>query len=108
MSGLDNREKAFENKYAHDAEMQFKADARCNKYLGLWLASKFGMSGDDAAEYAKTVVASDLKEAGHEDVMAKVMEDIAKHKVDIPEATVREKMAEFRLQAKDELMKEAD
>ena len=107
MSGMDDREKAFENKFAHDAEMQFKADARCNKHLGLWLASRFGLSGDEAADYAKTVVASDLKEAGHEDVIEKVMLDIAKYKVDVSEADVRAKMAEFRVQAKDELMKEA-
>lgn len=108
MSGFDDREKAFENKYAHDAEMQFKADARCNKYLGLWLAERFGMSGQEAADYAATVVASDLKEAGHEDVIAKVMEDIAAKKVQIDEATVRAQLAEFRAKAKEELMKEAD
>ena len=108
MSGMDDREKAFENKFAHDAAMQFKADARCNKYLGLWLASRFGLSGDEAEAYAKTVIASDLEEAGHEDVVRKVMLDIAKYKVDVTEQTVREKLAEFRVQAKDELMKEAD
>ena len=108
MTSFDDREKAFENKFAHDAEMKFKADARCNKYLGLWLASRFGLSGDEADEYAKTVIASDLKEAGHEDVIEKVMLDIAKHKVDVSEEDVRAKMAEFRVQAKDELMKEAD
>lgn len=108
MSGFDDREKAFENKFAHDAEMQFKADARCNKYLGLWLATRFGLEGAEADDYAKTVIASDLKEAGHEDVIEKVMLDVAKYKVDIPEAEVRAKMAEFRVQAKDELMKEAD
>ena len=60
MSTLDDRENAFENKFAHDAEMQFKADARRNKLLGLWAAELMGKSGDDAAEYAKEVVRSDF------------------------------------------------
>ena len=107
MTTFDDREKAFESKFAHDAEMQFKADARRNKHLGLWLATHFGLTGDEADAYAKTVVSSDLKEAGHEDVIAKVMADIAKHKVALDEATVRAKLAEFQAQAKEELMKEA-
>ena len=107
MSGFDDREKAFENKFAHDAAMQFKADARCNKYLGQWLASRFGLEGAEAEEYAKAVIASDLKEAGHEDVIEKVMLDISKYKVDITEAEVRAKLDEFRIKAKEELMKEA-
>ena len=53
MSTFDDRENAFENKFAHDAEMQFKADARRNKLLGLWAADLMGKSGDDAADYAK-------------------------------------------------------
>ena len=48
MSTFDERESAFENKFAHDAEMQFKAEARRNKLLGLWAAELLGKSGDDA------------------------------------------------------------
>ncbi|MDX1743982.1 MAG: ATPase inhibitor subunit zeta [Ruegeria sp.] len=63
MTTFDERENAFEAKYAHDEEMQFKAQARCNKLLGLWAAEKLGKSGDEAAEYAKTVVIADFEEA---------------------------------------------
>jgi len=76
MSTFDDRESAFENKYAHDAEMQFKANARCHKLLGLWAAEKLGKSGDEAAAYAKEVVIADLEEAGHEDVVRKVSGDL--------------------------------
>ena len=104
MSTFDDRENAFENKFAHDAEMQFKAEARRNKLLGLWAAELLGKSADDAAEYAKDVVKSDFEEAGHEDVYRKVSGDLG-DKAD--EATIRAKMAEFLSEAKAQLMDEA-
>ena len=103
MSTFDDRENAFENKFAHDAEMQFKADARRNKLLGLWAAELMGKSGDDAAEYAKDVVRSDFEEAGHEDVYRKVSGDLG----DLAsEADIRKKMAELMAVAKKQLMDE--
>ena len=69
MSTFDSREQAFEAKFAHDEEMQFKAQARCNKLLGLWAAEMLGKSGDAAEAYAKTVVTADFQEPGHEDVV---------------------------------------
>ncbi|NBQ49447.1 MAG: DUF1476 domain-containing protein [Marivivens sp.] len=62
MSTFDDREKAFEDKFAHDAEMQFKAEARRNKLLGLWAAELLGKSGEDANAYAAEVVKADLQE----------------------------------------------
>ncbi|MEO1240185.1 MAG: DUF1476 domain-containing protein, partial [Pseudomonadota bacterium] len=59
MSSFDDRENAFENKFAHDAEMQFKAEARRNKLLGLWAADLMGITGDAADDFAKEVVKSD-------------------------------------------------
>ncbi|PJI91705.1 hypothetical protein BC777_0539 [Yoonia maricola] len=103
MSTFDDRENAFENKFAHDAEMQFKADARRNKLLGLWAAELLGKSGSDAEDYAKEVVKSDFEEAGHEDVYRKVSGDLG-NKAD--EATIRAKMAELMAEAKAQLMDE--
>ena len=103
MSTFDDRENAFENKFAHDAEMQFKAEARCNKLLGLWAAELLGKSGDDAAEYAKEVVKSDFEEAGHEDVYRKLSGDLG-DKAD--EATIRAKMAEMMVEAKGQILNE--
>ena len=100
---FDERENAFENKYAHDAEMQFKAEARRNKLLGLWAAGLLGKEGDDATAYAMEVVKSDFEEAGHEDVYRKVAGDLG-DKAD--EATIRAKFAELLTQAKAELMDE--
>ncbi|WP_458790623.1 DUF1476 domain-containing protein [Yoonia sp. MH D7] len=103
MSTFNDRENAFENKFAHDAEMQFKAEARGNKLLGLWAAELLGKSGDDASAYAAEVVKSDFEEAGHEDVYRKVSGDLG-DKAD--EATIRAKMAACLIEAKSQLLSE--
>ena len=104
MSSMKDRENAFENKFAHDAEMQFKAEARRNKLLGLWAADLLGKSGDDAEDYAREVIKSDFEEAGDEDVYRKVAGDLGA-KAD--EATIRAKMAELMGEAKAQLVDEA-
>ena len=103
MSTFDDRENAFENKYAHDAEMQFKAEARRNKLLGLWAAELLGKSGDDAANYAKEVVKADFEEASHEDVVRKVSGDLGGKASD---DEIRAKMAELMIVAKTQIMNE--
>lgn len=103
MTTFDDRENAFENKFAHDAEMQFKAEARANKLLGLWAAGLMGKTGDAADAYAKEVVKADFEEAGHEDVFRKVSADLG----DLAdEATIRAQMAESLRTAKIQLMDE--
>ncbi len=103
MSTFDDRESAFENKFAHDAEMQFRAEARRNKLLGLWAAGLLGKSGEEATAYAMEVVKSDFEEAGHEDVYRKVFQDIG-HLAD--EATIRNKIDALMGEAKAQLMAE--
>ncbi|SFT62227.1 DUF1476 domain-containing protein [Sedimentitalea nanhaiensis] len=103
MTTFDDREQAFEAKYAHDAEMQFKAEARRNKLTGLWAADLMGKTGDEAEAYAKTVVLADFEEAGHEDVVRKVAADLGDKSS--PE-TIRTKMDELMQVAKAQLMQE--
>ncbi len=103
MSTFDDRENAFENKFAHDAEMQFKAEARRNKLLGLWAAELLGKSGDEADAYAKEVVKSDFEEAGDEDVYRKVSGDLGDK---ASEDTIRAKMKELAAVAKEQIMGE--
>ena len=103
MTTFDDREHAFENKFAHDAEMQFKAEARRNRLLGLWAAELLGKTGDAAAAYAIEVVKSDFEEAGDEDVYRKVSGDLG-DKAD--EATIRKQMADLMAKAKIQLMDE--
>lgn len=104
MTTFDERENAFETKFAHDAEMHFKAEARRNKLLGLWAAGLLGKTGDDANAYAVEVVKSDLEEAGYEDVVRKVAADLADK---AGEDEIRAKMAELLVEAKSQLMDEA-
>ena len=104
MTTFDDRENAFENKYAHDEEMNFKARARRNKLLGLWVAAQ--LDKDDPDAYAKSVVVADLEEDGDEDVIRKVMSDIIAAGAAVPEVKVREKMAELAAVAKDQIMNE--
>lgn len=103
MTSFDDREKSFEAKFAHDSELQFKAEARRNKLLGLWAAGLMGRTGDAAAAYAAEVVAADFAEAGHEDVVRKVVADLA-GKAGADE--VRAKLVELMPIAKAQLMSE--
>jgi hypothetical protein len=103
MTTFDDRENAFEAKFAHDGEMQFRAEARRNKLLGLWAAGLLGKSGDEANEYAISVVQADFEEAGSEDVVRKVEADLA-GKADA--AAIRAKLAELLPVAKSQLMSE--
>lgn len=103
MPTFDDRENAFENKFAHDAQMQFRAEARRNRLLGLWAAEKLGKSADEAAEYAKEVVKSDFEEAGEEDVYRKVSGDLGDLAA---EAEIRAKMSELMVEAKKQLLSE--
>ncbi|MEP5729765.1 MAG: DUF1476 domain-containing protein [Sulfitobacter sp.] len=103
MSSMTDREASFENKFAHDAEMRFKVEARRNKILGLWAAELLGKTGEDAAQYAGEVVKSDLEEAGDEDVFRKVAGDLG-DKTDAE--TLRQKMTELMVEAKSQIMAE--
>lgn len=95
MADLNDRQKGFENKFAHDQELQFKATARRNKLLGLWAAEKMGMTDDEAAEYGKAVVKADFEEAGDEDVFRKIRGDFDAKKVDQSDHQIRRTMEEL-------------
>ena len=103
MSTFDDRKNAFESKFAHDATMLFKAEARRNRMLGLWAAEKLGRSGDDAAAYAKEVVRADFEEAGDEDVFRKVSGDLGNRAT---EAEIRARMDELMVEAKAQIAAE--
>lgn len=103
MSTFDERENAFENKFAHDAEIRFKVEARRNKLLGMWAADLLGKAGEDAEAYAREVVKSDFEEAGDEDVFRKVSGDLG---AAASEADIRAKMAELMATAKSQILEE--
>ncbi len=99
MTTFDKREAGFENKFAHDEELRFKATARRNKLLGAWAAEKMGMSGAAADSYAKEVVASDFEEAGDDDVVRKVVSDFKAKGVAQSEQQIRAMMIDLMVTA---------
>ena len=92
MTTFDDRERGYESKFAHDANLRFKADARRNRLLGEWAAGLLGKTGDDARAYALTVVTSDFDEPGDEDVFRKLAADLQGK---AEESAIRAKMAEL-------------
>lgn len=99
---FDKREEGFEKQFAHDEELRFKAMARRNKLLGLWAAGLLGKAGADAEAYAKEVVLADFEESGDNDVLRKVVKDLA-GKAD--EQQIRAQMATFLAQAVEQVKK---
>jgi hypothetical protein len=97
MNSFDKRQEGFERKFALDEEQKFKAEARRNKLLGLWAAEQLGKSTDEAAAYAKEVVAADFEEAGDADVLRKVATDLAEKGV--TEQQIRVKMDQLMAEA---------
>ncbi len=99
-----DREKSFEAKYKQDQELEFKITARRNKLLGEWLAGELGIEGEAVEAYAREVVIADLDEPGDEDVIRKVMADIAEKKLEITEADIREKLDRLEIEAREQLL----
>ena len=89
MTQFDDRERAFETKYARDQEMQFKITSRRNRLLGQWAAKKMGLSDEETEAYAKSVIRADFEEAGDEDIIRKLVADLAKAGVTIDEGEIR-------------------
>ncbi|MDO5648679.1 DUF1476 domain-containing protein [Paracoccus sp. (in: a-proteobacteria)] len=105
MSTFDDRERAYEAKFAHDADLRFKAEARRNRLLGEWAAELLGKTGEDARAYALSVVSADFEEPGEEDVYRKVAADLDGR---ADERTIRAKMAELTDVARRQVYDEAE
>ena len=99
MTTFDKREEGFEKKFALDEEQKFKAQARRNKLLGLWVAEKLGLTAEAASDYAKTVVAAEFGDGGDADVVRKVIADLGTKGVAVTEAQVHAQMTELMAQA---------
>ena len=106
MSQFDKREKGFENKFVHDQELEFKAQARRNKLLGLWAAEKMGLVGPDAEAYAREVIKSDFEEAGDEDVFRKIRRDFDAKNVDQSDHQIRREMEQKLILAREQVWTE--
>ena len=100
MSHFDDRERAEEKKFQLDQELEFKAQARRAKLMGLWAAGLMGLADDAAESYAKSVVVADLEEAGNEDLFRKIRADLDMHAVQLSDHQIRTKMEEALAEAR--------
>ena len=106
MTTFDSREKAFEDKFAHDADLMFRARARRNRLFGEWLAGEMGLSGDAVKEYAGSIVAADLEEECDADVVRKVTADLDGKDISMTDAEIETKLNSFMDEAKSQIMSE--
>ncbi|HWC57076.1 MAG TPA: DUF1476 domain-containing protein [Sphingomicrobium sp.] len=104
MTQFEDRERAFESKFAHDEEMKFRITARRNRLLGEWAARKMGLSEAESDSYAKDVVRSDFEEAGDHDVIRKVLGDLTAAGVEIGEDNVREALRNKEIDARRQII----
>ncbi len=108
MTTFDDRERAFETKYARDEEMQFRIIARRNRLLGEWAARLMNLSAEESSSYAKDVVRADFEEAGDEDVIRKVLGDLTSAGVDCDEAKIREALGHKTVEARRQIMEQSN
>ena len=104
MTAFDDRERAFETKFARDEEMAFRITARRNRLLGTWAAGLMGLTAEETDAYAKAVVQADFEEAGDEDVVRKILGDLLSANIDMDEGRVREALHEATVEARRQLM----
>ena len=104
MSTFDDRERAFETKYARDQDMQFRIVARRNKLLGKWAAGLMGLSEAEADAYASDVIRADFEEAGDEDVIRKLLGDLTSAGVEMDDARIRQALEHKTVEARRQLM----
>jgi len=95
MTTFDDREKAYEKKFALDQDLKFRAESRRNKMLAEWAAAKLGITDAAVEDYVKAVRKADLAEKGDDDVFRKVKQDFADKGVTIDDAEIRKMMGEF-------------
>jgi hypothetical protein len=103
MTTFEEREKGFERKFAHDQDLKFKAESRRNRMIAEWAAAKMGITGAALDDYVKAVRKADLAEKGDDDVVRKVVKDLADKGIQVAEAEVRNQMAGFLAQAVGEI-----
>ena len=104
MTTFDDRERAFENMFARDQEMQFRILARRNRLLGHWAAGLMGLTEVEAEAYAKDVVRADFEEAGDEDVIRKLLGDLTSAGVEIDEGRIREALEHKSVEARRQMI----
>ena len=108
MTTFDDRERAFETKYAHDEELRFRVVARRNRLLGMWGARLMGLSDAEADAYAKDVIRADFEEAGEEDVVRKLLGDLTAAGIDTDDSKIREALTHKEAEARRQIIEQSN
>ncbi|WP_414899634.1 DUF1476 domain-containing protein [Sphingomonas flavalba] len=106
MSGFDERQRAFEAKFARDEDVAFRITARRNRLVGHWAAEKMKLTPEEADAYAKAVVQADFEEAGDEDVIRKLLGDLTSAGVEISDAEIRQTIEAKAVEARRQFIEE--
>jgi hypothetical protein len=106
MTQFDDRERAFESKFAHDEQMKFRAIARRNRLLGEWAARLMDLSAEETASYAKDVVRADFEAAGDGDVIRKLLGDLTAAGIDIDEDRILKELENKAIEARRQIVEE--
>ncbi|MEO5809672.1 MAG: DUF1476 domain-containing protein [Sphingomicrobium sp.] len=104
MTQFDDRERAFETKFARDEEMQFRIMARRNRLLGEWAGRLMGLTEIEAESYAKDVIRADFEEAGDDDVVRKLLGDLTAAGIDTDEERIREVLNHKQVEARRQMI----
>src|SRR5262252_4306749 len=96
---FDKREEGFEKQFAHDEELKFKATARRNKMLGLWVAERLGLNSTEAENYARSVVLEEFEQGGDSAVIAKIRKDLQAKGIVQSEHQISRTMSELMARA---------
>jgi hypothetical protein len=107
MSGFDDREKAFEAKFAMDQELAFRVTARRNRLVGEWAAALMGLTSEETDAYSKSVIQADFEEAGDEDVIRKLLGDLVSAGVDMDESRIRQALDDKAVEARRQFMQQS-
>ena len=95
-----DREKSFEKKFVRDEELQFKVQARSNKYLAEFVSEKLGKREEEKQKYIQEIIKADMEEAGNEDVFRKIKKDFQEASVSVDDREIRDQMEKALLRAK--------
>src|SRR4051812_20146218 len=108
MTQFDDRERAFESKFAHDEEMKFRITARRNRLLGQWAARQMGLTDAEAESYAKDVIRSDFEEAGDHDVVRKVLGDLTAAGVEVDQDKITDALRNKEIEARRQIIEQTN
>ena len=102
MTNFQKEKRGLKKKFVRDEELQFKVQARSNKYIAEFVSNKLNKTEDEKQKYIQEVIKADMEEAGNEDVFRKIKKDFQKASVNIEDSEIREEIEKALNRAKED------